>query len=70
MADIKISYAAARVNARLSQTEAAIRLKITRNTLQNWEAGKTQPKASQLHDMSEVYGIPESNLIFLPMATK
>ena len=40
---IRISLEAARVNAKLIQKEAAIKLGISLKTLQNYESGKTKP---------------------------
>lgn len=62
--NIKISYEAARVNANLTQIQAAEKLHVSRTTLQNWEQGKTEPKASNIKDMEEVYGIPAAFLFF------
>ena len=40
---IQISLAAARVNARLTQEEAAKRMKIGKRTIINWEKGAAIP---------------------------
>ena len=66
MAEIKISLAAARVNAGLSQEEAAKILRISKKTLQNHEAGKTVPVWETVERYSRLYGIPLDNLFFLP----
>lgn len=40
MAEIKISLAAARVNAGLTQSDVAQMLKVGKQTIVNWEKGK------------------------------
>lgn len=67
---MKITLKAARVNKGMTQDEAAKAFGISRNTLGNWESGKTSPDGVLLHKIGEVY---ECNLndIFLPqMLTK
>lgn len=66
MADFKISLAAARVNARLTQKEVAERLKISNKTLINWENGTTEPSFATLQVLANMYGISIDN-IFLPV---
>lgn len=61
---LKISLAAARVNARLTQSEVAGKMGVGKQTLVNWENGKTEPKASQLMQLCEIYAIPQ-DFIFL-----
>ena len=61
----KITLKAARVNAGLSQKEAAKRLNISNKTLCNWENNITVPKADKIDAICELYGIPYDNLIFL-----
>lgn len=58
----KVSLKAARVNAGMTQPEAAERLKVTVQTLGSWERGKTSPKIDQIMAMCEMYGIPIDNL--------
>ena len=67
MADdnFKISLAAARVNAGLTQEEVAKTLKISKQTICNWETGKTSPTISRFQQLCEMYAIPQ-NYIFLP----
>ena len=43
----RITLAAARVNAGYTQAEVAAILHIGKQTLCNWENGKTEPKTSQ-----------------------
>lgn len=65
MADIKISLAAARVNAKLTQSEVAQKLKVSNKTVCSWETGKRIPDYATLFTLSSLYGIP-MDCIFLP----
>lgn len=60
----QISLAAARVNAGLSQKQAATRLGVNTATLSNWESGKTSPDVDKFKALCEIYGCP-TDLIFL-----
>lgn len=55
---IQISLAAARVNANFSQDQVARLLKISKNTLVNWEKGNSEPKVDQAIKLSELYRLP------------
>ena len=63
---IQISLKAARVNAGLTQEEAAKRLQITKQTLLNWEKGMSEPSISQARQLEQIYGLA-LDYIFLPM---
>ncbi|MFR5486664.1 helix-turn-helix transcriptional regulator [Eubacterium sp.] len=63
--DIQISLAAARVNAGLTQDEVARKLKVTKQTIVNWEKGRKELKPAEFYMLSEIYKIPKNN-IFLP----
>jgi transcriptional regulator with XRE-family HTH domain len=60
----KITLKAARVNANLSQQEAARRIGVAASTLRNWESGKTFPNQPKIEKMCEVYGISFDVLFF------
>lgn len=60
----KISLKAARVNAKLSQQEAADRIGVAASTLRNWESGKTFPNQPKIEKICEVYGISFDILFF------
>lgn len=66
MEKLRISLAAARVNAELTQSEVAKMLHISPNTLVAWEKGKAEPSISQGRTLSELYKIPLDSIIFLP----
>ena len=54
----KISLKAARVNAGLTQEQAAKAIGKTKQTIVNWETGKTDIKYSDLIRLSELYEMP------------
>lgn len=61
--DFKISLKAARINARLTQVEAAERIGVTKETIINWEKSKSEPKLKQVKRLAEIYNIPVELLI-------
>lgn len=63
----KITLEAARVNAHLSQKEAAKLLKVSNTTLCNWEKGKSFPNAEKIAELCKIYGCPYDVLNFLPI---
>ena len=65
MADIQITLAAARVNAGMTQASVAKEMKISKQTVVNWEKGKTSPDIAQARKLSELYRLP-LDYIFLP----
>ena len=62
---IQISLAAARVNAKMTQSDSAKELNVTKQTIVNWESGRIIPGSMQLDCLSRLYKIPVDN-IFLP----
>lgn len=60
---IKITLAAARVNAGLTQKEAATKINKTRATVIAWETGKTTIDLANLTMLSNLYQIPVDNII-------
>lgn len=64
MSDLKITPAAARVNAGLTQRDVAEKMGVSTNTVINWENGKTLPSVSMAWRLSELYGIPLDNIFF------
>ncbi|MGP1437578.1 MAG: helix-turn-helix transcriptional regulator [Treponema sp.] len=56
---------AARVNKGLSQKEAAEQLGVSKDTIGNWEKGKTYPDVQQLKKIEKLYGIKYHDIIFL-----
>lgn len=60
-----ISLKAARVNAELTQEEAAKRIGVNKSTLQKWESGKCYPSTKHIPKITEVYNIGYDDIIFL-----
>lgn len=60
----QISLKAARVNANLSQQEAAKLLGISKATLQNYEAGNTVPDILMSRKIEDVYNFPSDYIFF------
>lgn len=59
---LQISLASARVNAKMTQEEVAKAIKVSKNTIVNWENGRSEPKSSQIRELSELYNIPVDNI--------
>ena len=59
-----ITLKAARVNAGMTQTEAAEQLGVTKNTLSNWEGGKSAPTAPQIKRLVALYRVAFEELTF------
>lgn len=68
MDTLKITLAAARVNAKMTQADTAKAMQVSKNTICNWESGKKDPKPAEMYMLSHLYGIPVEN-IFLPSET-
>ncbi len=55
---LRISLAAARVNADLTQAQMAKRLGVSKTTIGCWERGSTVPRQDQFEAFCEVCKIP------------
>lgn len=66
---MNLTLKAARVNKGLTQEEAAKLINVGKDTLGNWERGKTFPDVLHLKQIEKVYGISYDNIIFLPNIT-
>ncbi len=62
----KITIKAARVNAGLTQKEAAAHFGVSNKTLCAWEVGASMPNAKQIDMMCDLYGFSYDELNFLP----
>lgn len=62
---MKISLRAARVNANLTQSDVAKKLKKNKQTIVNWENGKTTIDAANFAALCKLYNVGE-DYIFLP----
>lgn len=65
MCDIKISLKAARINAGMTQAEAAKAIKVSTNTVCAWENGRTNVPKAAVMALASVYGLP-FEAIFMP----
>lgn len=63
--EFKISLTAARVNAGMTQDDAAKEMHVSKTTILNWEKGKIVPGIPQMAMLSKIYNMPEE-YIFLP----
>ena len=69
MAGIQISLAAARVNAGMTQLEAARQMRVSKQTIINWEKGRIVPRIPEMEMLSRIYNMPQ-DYIFLPCPIK
>lgn len=65
MQPLQITLKAARVNAGLTQDEVSKRLRKSKQTIVNWETGKTTIDFANLVALCRLYKVSEDN-IFLP----
>ncbi len=63
--NLSMTLRAARVNKGLSQKEAAEQLGVSKDTIGNWEKGKTYPDVQQLKKIEALYDIKYHDIIFL-----
>lgn len=62
--NFKLTLRAARINAGMRQIDAANKVGVSKDTIINWEKGKTIPNVLKLQKICEVYKCPQ-NIIFL-----
>lgn len=60
-----ITLKAARVNNNLTQKQAADKIGVSKDTVGNWEKGKTFPSADFIKKIEVVYNVRYDDLIFL-----
>ena len=63
---MKVTIEAARVNAGLTQEEAAKRAKISKKTLSAYEQGKQLPRVDVLNDLCRIYDCTMDDIKILP----
>lgn len=56
----------AREDAGISREQVCEQLGCHYNTLKNWELGDTEPRATELASLAEMYGVSVESLIGLP----
>lgn len=64
-----LTLKAARVNVNLKQEFVAEKLGVSKDTIRNWERGKSYPDAVQLGTILTLYGVSYDDIIFLPKTT-
>lgn len=58
MCEVKISLKAARINAGMTQAQAAKAIKVSTNSICAWENGKSPVPKVAVMALSQVYGLP------------
>lgn len=66
---MKITLKAARVNKGLTQKMAADKIGVTKDTIGNWERGKSYPDALHIKKIEKLYGINYNDIFFVPNYT-
>lgn len=61
-----ITLKAARINAQLSQKDAAKLIGVTPETLGRWESGKSFPNVPQIRKIEETYHTSYTEINFCP----
>lgn len=69
MDNFQISLAAARVNAGMTQEEVSNLMRVSKNTVVNWEKGASEPTISQARRLAEYLNISLDRIIFMPIET-
>lgn len=65
MDDFKVTIAAARVNARKTQSEVASALHVGKQTVWAWENGKSSPSVEKAQEFCDFCKIPFDRVTFL-----
>lgn len=63
---MEITLKAARINKGFTQAQAAKSLKVSKDTIGNWERGKSYPNIKNVKDIEKLYGVSYDDIIFLP----
>lgn len=61
---MKLTLAAARKNAGLTQAQAAKLLNVGKSTICSWERGYIEPRVNQARALCELYGVPIDCIFF------
>ena len=64
MAGYRISMAAARLNAGLTQGELAAKLQLSKQTIINWESGHSYPDPAHFLLFCQICNVPPDMIIF------
>ena len=63
---MKLTLKAARVNADLTQREAGKLLGVTKDTIFNWENGRSFPSVKLIPEIERIYNVSYDDIIFCP----
>ncbi len=63
---MKVTLKAARINVGMTQAEAAKSIGVSRETLVNWESGKSFPAVSKIPEIERTYRVNYDQINFLP----
>jgi len=63
---VRMTLKACRVNCNMTQVEAAKALGTTKESLINYELGRTFPNVPMIQKIERLYGVPYADIIFLP----
>lgn len=63
MENYKVSLAAARVNAKLTQQDVADKMHVSKQTIINWERGKVVPGVAQFEMFCSICAVPKDLVI-------
>ena len=64
---VNVTLKTARELKGLNQEEAAKQIGVSKDTLSNYERGKSYPDIPILRKIEKVYGVPYDRIIFLPL---
>lgn len=70
MDELKISLAAARVNANMTQSDVAREMHVSKNTVVEWEKGTRELRITQAQRLSSLYNMPLKYIFFPEKLTK
>ena len=59
MGKFQINLASARINAGLTQSDVAKEMRVSKQTIVNWEKGRIKPKPAQFEMMCRLYNAPK-----------
>lgn len=63
---MEITLKSARINKGYTQRQAAALIGVSKNTLGNYERGKTYPSIPIIKRIEDVYGMSYANITFCP----
>ncbi len=66
---VKITLKAARVNKGFTQKMAANKLGVTKDTISNWERGKSYPDALRIKEIEKLYEVNYNDIFFTSFYT-